>query len=111
MVLLSGPLGAGKTTFVRGALAGLGFQDSVKSPTFNLINLYDSMPPVMHADLYRLTTAFGVGLEAYLDTHVCFIEWPDRLAGMVNEEEAWKIDIEFEGDLRSLTITPPSVPS
>lgn len=111
VVLLEGPLGAGKTTFVRGALAGLGFNGTVKSPTFNLIQLYDSSPPVMHADLYRLQNASGIGLEAYLESHLCFIEWPDRLMGLVDPREAWVVKIEFSDDLRKLTIQPPSVPS
>ncbi|MBL8065409.1 MAG: tRNA (adenosine(37)-N6)-threonylcarbamoyltransferase complex ATPase subunit type 1 TsaE, partial [Chthonomonadaceae bacterium] len=79
LVLLSGPLGAGKTTFARGYVTSLAPEIFVKSPTFNLFHVYDSVPPVLHADLYRLTDARGIGLEEYLDNHVCLIEWPDRL--------------------------------
>jgi tRNA threonylcarbamoyladenosine biosynthesis protein TsaE len=79
LVLLEGELGAGKTTFVRGVLEGLGHVGAVRSPTFNLIQTYATIPPVMHADLYRLSSALGLGIEEYLDDHLCLIEWPDRL--------------------------------
>src|SRR4051812_35400044 len=77
VILLSGELGAGKTTLVRGYLEGLGHKETVRSPTFNLIQLFETNPPVLHADLYRLKSYVGLGLEDYLETHVCFVEWPD----------------------------------
>lgn len=107
VVLLSGPLGAGKTTLVRGLLESLGHQGSVKSPTFNLVQIFPTHPPIMHADLYRVRSYEGIGLEDYLDTHVCLIEWPDRAAGLVDPQSAWHVDIDFEGDGRKITVTPP----
>jgi tRNA threonylcarbamoyladenosine biosynthesis protein TsaE len=96
IVLLSGPLGAGKTTLVRSMLRTLGWGEAVRSPTYNLIHLYNTEPPVMHADLYRLESAKGVGLEEYSDSHLCFIEWPDRLSGQFDlHPSIYRVDIGF----------------
>ncbi len=103
LFLLVGRLGAGKTTLVRGVLSGLGFAGHVKSPTFNLIQTYSTSPPVMHSDLYRVKSSQGLGLEDYEDSHACFIEWPDRLAGKFR---ASVIRIEFHGSGRLVTIAP-----
>ncbi len=108
VVLLDGPLGAGKTTFVRGLVAALGHGEPVRSPTFNLIQTFPTEPPVMHADLYRLKSFEGIGLEEYLDTHVCLIEWPDRAVGLVEEGEAWIVRIDFARVGRVVAIGPPS---
>lgn len=107
IVLLEGPLGAGKTTLVRGVLEVLGYDGPVRSPTFNLIQTFATNPQVMHADLYRLAGSAGVGLEDYLDTHLCLIEWPDRLAGLIDPTSAWQIRIEFNGPGRKVSIVPP----
>jgi tRNA threonylcarbamoyladenosine biosynthesis protein TsaE len=107
LILLEGPLGAGKTTLVRGYIESLGHADLVRSPTFNLIQTFDTTPPVMHADLYRLATWQGIGLEDYLDSHVCLIEWPDRAAGLAPLSTAWIVLIEFRGTGRRVTVTPP----
>lgn len=107
-VLLTGDLGSGKTTFVRGLLHRLGWKDAVRSPTFNLIQDYPTQPPVMHADLYRLASAEGIGLEDYLDTHLCLIEWPDRLRGMLDEAECWRITLTITPQGRAIQIAPPA---
>ena len=107
VVLLEGELGAGKTTLVRGVLEALGHRGPVRSPTFNLIQTFETNPPVMHADLYRVRSASGTGLEDYLDTHLCFIEWPDRAFGLIDPEDAWIIRIEFAGSARRVEIVPP----
>jgi len=109
IVFLSGELGAGKTTLVRGILAGLGWDQEVRSPTFNLLHTYPSLiPPVVHADLYRLSSWQGIGIEDYLDTWLCLIEWPDRAAGLVRDGSAWDIQIEFEGAGRLVSLHPPT---
>lgn len=107
VVLLEGPLGAGKTTWVRGLLAGLGYLGPVRSPTFNLIQAFETVPPVMHADLYRVKSFEGIGLEDYLETHLCLIEWPDRAEGLVEPDACWRLKIEFEGEGRRVELDPP----
>ncbi|MHB8636391.1 MAG: tRNA (adenosine(37)-N6)-threonylcarbamoyltransferase complex ATPase subunit type 1 TsaE [Fimbriimonadaceae bacterium] len=105
VVLLSGPLGAGKTTLARAMLRGLGWDGPVRSPTYNLIHTYPTVPPVMHADLYRLESAAGLGLEEFLDTHLSLIEWPDRLHGSLDDRaKVITIDIQFADEGRTVTI-------
>lgn len=101
---LEGPLGAGKTTLVRGLLEALGHEGPVRSPTFNLLQAFDTDPPVLHADLYRVSSAEGTGLEDYLDTHVVLVEWPDRLP---DDPEHWRVEIAFEGEGRKATVISP----
>ena len=105
LVRLEGPLGAGKTTLVRGLLEALGHEGPVRSPTFNLLQAFDTAPPVLHADLYRVGSAEGTGLEDYLDTHVVLVEWPDRLPP---DEGHWRVEIAFEGEGRRATVEPPA---
>lgn len=107
VVLLDGPLGAGKTTFVRGVLQGLGYAEPVRSPTFNLIQVFETRPPIMHADLYRVASYQGIGIEDYLETHACLIEWPDRAVGLMDFDRAWRVSIAFDGDGRRVTTAPP----
>lgn len=108
VVLLEGPLGAGKTTFVRGVVQALGFLGPVRSPTFNLIQTFETNPPVMHADLYRVSGMDGLGAEDYLETHLCFIEWPDRAEGFVDPESCWRVNIDFAPEGREVMIIEPA---
>ena len=83
VVLVSGELGAGKTTFVRGALRALGVTDEVTSPTFVVGHLYEGAAgPVAHLDLYRLAGLEGEDpglLDPYFGPDVVsFVEWPER---------------------------------
>lgn len=76
--LLTGDLGAGKTTFTKGFAEGLGIKQMIKSPTYTLIKEYDSgRLPLYHMDVYRLSEgATDLGLEEYLEGDgVCVIEW------------------------------------
>jgi tRNA threonylcarbamoyladenosine biosynthesis protein TsaE len=82
-VLLYGPLGMGKSTLARGLIRAMTRPDEdVPSPTFTLVQFYDSDPPVAHFDLYRLTRpdeAAEIGLDEALDVGCAVIEWPERL--------------------------------
>jgi len=87
-LLLEGPLGAGKTTFVRGFVDGLGGAAlRVQSPTFALAHTYPTVPPVHHLDLYRLEgedAAFDLGLSDLVsdpDAFAC-VEWAERAPGL-----------------------------
>lgn len=108
VVFLEGQLGAGKTTLVRGLVESLGFKEPVRSPTFNLIQTFPTNPPIMHADLYRVKGHQGIGIEDYLDSHLCLIEWPDRAIGLIDEKLVWKVHIEFAEHGRTVQITTPA---
>jgi tRNA threonylcarbamoyladenosine biosynthesis protein TsaE len=86
VVTVSGELGAGKTTFVRGACRALGVERPVTSPTFTIGHRYEGRLPVSHLDLYRFTnlshTEWG-DLEPYFDEAVAFVEWPEAAAGVL----------------------------
>ena len=107
IVALSGELGAGKTTFVRGVLRALGYSELVRSPTFNLLQEFPTTPPILHADLYRVAKATGLGLEDYFSTHLMLVEWPDRLADLLDLDLCWRLDFEFEGEGRKITMRQP----
>jgi tRNA threonylcarbamoyladenosine biosynthesis protein TsaE len=81
VVAVSGELGAGKTTFVRGAARALGVTEPVSSPTFTIGHRYDAPVPVAHLDLYRvdgLDPEEWGDLEPYFDGTVAFVEWPEH---------------------------------
>ncbi len=85
LILLSGDLGAGKTTLTKGIAAGLGAarEDDVTSPTFTLIHKYEGATRVYHVDLYRIDGLHDLetlGLEdIFSENAVVIVEWPDRL--------------------------------
>ena len=86
LVFLEGELGAGKTTFARGVLRGLGFAGHVKSPTYTLVEPYEvGNARVYHLDLYRIVEPGEldfIGLEELLNDHaIKLIEWPERGGG------------------------------
>ncbi len=81
VVLIDGPLGAGKTAFVRGLAEGLGADPrNVSSPTFTILQQYRGSMPLYHADLYRLAPAevADLGLEETGLDGILAVEWPDR---------------------------------
>lgn len=84
VVLVRGELGAGKTTFVRGAARALGVEGRVTSPTFTIGHRYEGRVAVSHLDLYRfaaLSPAEWGDLEPYFDGAVVFVEWPEAGEG------------------------------
>jgi tRNA threonylcarbamoyladenosine biosynthesis protein TsaE len=91
VVLVSGDLGTGKTTFVRGASRALGVTGRVTSPTFTIGHRYRGAPDVSHLDLYRfrgLSAAEWGDLEPYFEDAVVFVEWPEAGAGTLPPERA-----------------------
>jgi tRNA threonylcarbamoyladenosine biosynthesis protein TsaE len=86
VVTVSGELGSGKTTFVRGACRSLGVTARVTSPTFTIGHRYEGHVPVSHLDLYRfagVSNAEWGDLEPYFDDAVTFVEWPEAGAGVL----------------------------
>ena len=84
VVLVSGELGSGKTTFVRGACRALGVDEPVTSPTFTIGHRYAGTAEVSHLDLYRfsgVSPAEWGDLEPYFDDAIVFVEWPEAGAG------------------------------
>jgi len=80
VVTVSGELGAGKTTFVRGACRALGVTAPVTSPTYTIGHRYEGDPDVAHLDLYRfsgVSAAEWGDLEPYFENAVAFVEWPE----------------------------------
>ena len=84
VVTVSGELGSGKTTFVRGACRALGVTGAVTSPTFTIGHRYEADPDVSHLDLFRFqgfSAAEWGDLEPYFQEAICFVEWPEAAAG------------------------------
>ncbi|AZA58126.1 tRNA (adenosine(37)-N6)-threonylcarbamoyltransferase complex ATPase subunit type 1 TsaE [Chryseobacterium shandongense] len=108
ILLLKGNLGAGKTTFTQFLLKKLGSTDEVSSPTYSIVNEYNTpQGKVYHFDLYRLKNideVYDIGIEEYLDNaFLCIIEWPE-----VYEEELYglkyhKMSINNTGEQREIS--------
>ena len=113
LVNIHGPLGAGKTTLVRGMLRGLGHAGAVKSPTFTLVEPYSfGNLHFYHFDLYRLNDPGELeflGMRDYLDGNgVCVVEWAERAQGVLPSPD---VDIMIEPTetgrmVRIMTLTP-----
>jgi tRNA threonylcarbamoyladenosine biosynthesis protein TsaE len=105
VLLLTGPLGAGKTIFVKGIAAALDIDPAeVTSPSFTLVNPYAGRLPLFHIDLYRLdegpSAAHAVDLEELLSDEraVVVIEWSERLGQYPLPRNAWRIAISGDGE-------------
>lgn len=108
VILLSGPIGAGKSHFARSALRAMGVTEDIPSPTFTLVQEYD-LPgkSVWHVDLYRTTNAQDVielGLLEAFETAICFVEWPDRL-GSLAPQSALSLELSAGAAAHSITFS------
>lgn len=107
ILTLKGNLGAGKTTFTQLLLKSLGSQDEVSSPTYSIVNEYDTPKgKIFHFDLYRLKSieeAYDIGIEEYLDSaYLSIIEWPEIYAEELNEMPYHEMKIENNGTIRQI---------
>ena len=108
VVLVSGELGSGKTTLIRGACRALGVEDPVTSPTFTIGQRYRGRLPISHLDMFRLQTLEGEDpglIDDYLTPDaVAFVEWP-AVAEPGIERIALRVRLEHAGgDERTITI-------
>jgi tRNA threonylcarbamoyladenosine biosynthesis protein TsaE len=104
VVTVSGELGAGKTTFVRGAARALGVEQPVTSPTYTIGHRYRGSVDVSHLDLFRFTSlshAEWGDLEPYFDDAVVFVEWPEAAAGALPPTRA-RVALRHSGEDRRL---------
>jgi tRNA threonylcarbamoyladenosine biosynthesis protein TsaE len=108
VVLVSGDLGAGKTTFVRGACRALGVTAAVTSPTFTIARRYDAAVPISHLDLYRLGDLGAEDPALLADElaadRIAFVEWPEvgAPAGLDPERVVARVRLEHRGGDRRL---------
>ena len=101
IVLLQGPIGAGKTSFVQGIAKGLSISEDITSPTFALSHHYNSGKiPLIHLDLYRLENIssakevfFSEEEEALRSQAILVVEWPELIEPLI--ENFWKIEISY----------------
>lgn len=116
VVTLNGDLGVGKTAFTSGIAKALGIEDYITSPTFTIVNEYDSDIPLYHFDVYRISDSeelYNIGFEDYLSSQgIIVIEWADIVRDILPKsfvkvlleknitmhEDARLITIEFIGD-------------
>ena len=109
-VALWGDLGAGKTTLARAILRALGVTDEVPSPTFTLVQSYDTRPRIAHFDLYRLKNAREMeelGFEDALADGAVLVEWPERAPEML-PPDALHVRLKQENGARLARLTGPS---
>ena len=110
VVLFNGLMGAGKTTFIKALCKHLGVEDVTSSPTFSLVNDYETSEgtSIYHFDLYRINSeieALDMGIEEYLySNNWCFIEWPEKIPNLLPEKFTTVNIREIETGERALEI-------
>ena len=110
VVAMRGGMGVGKTAFVRGVARGLGETGRVTSPTYTIVNEYETEIPLFHFDLYRLESAeelYDIGFDDYLKRRgICFIEWSENADGEVSFSHYVEIKrAEDDENVRVITIS------
>jgi tRNA threonylcarbamoyl adenosine modification protein YjeE len=109
-VALWGELGAGKTTLARAILTALGVSEDVPSPTFTLVQSYDTQPPVSHYDLYRLKNGRELeelGFDDALADGAVLVEWPERAPERL-PPEALHVRLGARDGIRTARLTGPA---
>ena len=108
-MLLSGGIGAGKTVLAKGIGAGLGVAETMTSPTFTIVQEYVGSVPVLHVDLYRISSddEFDqLGLAESMARSITLIEWPEHAPGAL-PDDAYRIAITID-DTGGRTIDVPT---
>ena len=107
VLALTGDLGAGKTTLVRGIAKGLGIKEVVQSPTFNIMKIYlKGNRPLIHIDAYRLADIdTDIGLDEYIgyETGITVIEWPNYIEKLLPKETIYVTITNLGDDNRQLS--------
>lgn len=109
LITFEGEMGAGKTTFIKEFVKALGTNDEISSPTFSIVNEYDTdKGKVFHFDFYRLNhedEALDFGIEEYLySNQYCLMEWPNKIANFIPDEHH-SITIENVDGIRHLNFS------
>lgn len=108
-LLLTGDLGAGKTTLVKGIAKGLDIKEIVQSPTFNIMKIYfDGIHPLIHIDAYRLLDVNSdIGLDEYIgyETGYTVIEWPMYIPNLIPPQNIEINIVRIDDNTRQIVIT------
>ena len=108
LVLLSGELGTGKTTFARGFIRQLGWQERIKSPSFSLLESYElEQLSLHHLDLYRIQSSAELeylGLREYINSRdILLVEWPEKAQGFFPPAQ-WTVSLQYEQEQRCVSL-------
>jgi len=113
-----GKMGAGKTTFIKAVCEALGVSETVNSPSFAIINVYESDTTgetIYHFDFYRINSvqeAVNIGAEDYFNSgSLCFIEWPEKVESLLPADTVWVDIVEQEDGTRLIKTSAPHSPT
>ena len=110
IVAFSAKMGAGKTTFIMALLKAMGINDVQGSPTYSLVNVYDSpmYGKVYHCDVYRIedpNEALDIGIDEMLyGGGICFIEWPEKIKNLLPDNTIWSYIRTNDDDTRTIIL-------